>query len=186
MPSVPTNGSRRIPRGYGPKTIAGRYASLRPLYRSVRPLSTRFHFLTVTLLVSVIPEETEIFVSPYPLHRDPRYFSPEPESFLPERWLESPSSLSPEFRHLGPYIHNTSAFIPFSYGPQNCVGRQIAYRQLGFVVCLMMRRFEIQFVHGFCPKDWIKKACDRLVLSTDPLPVVLTPRPKATRANCDV
>ena len=135
---------------------------------------------------SVIPEETEIFVSPYPLHRDPRYFSPEPESFLPERWLASPSSVSPEFRHLGPYIHNTAAFIPFSYGPHNCVGRQLAYRQLRYVVCLMMRRFEIQFAHGFCPRDWIEKACDRLVLSTDPLPVVLTPRLKSTRGTGDV
>ncbi|KAF9787073.1 high nitrogen upregulated cytochrome P450 monooxygenase 2 [Thelephora terrestris] len=133
MPSVPTNGSRRIPRGHGPRTIAG----------------------------SVIPEETEIFVSPYPLHRDPRYFSPEPESFLPERWVQSPS------------------FIPFSYGPHNCVGRQIAYRQLRYVVCLMMRRFTVQFASGFCPREWIEKACDRLVLSTDPLPVVLDPRKKS-------
>lgn len=54
----------------------------------------------------------------------------------------------------------------------------MAYRQLRYVVCLMMRRFEIQFAVGFCPRGWIEKACDRLVLSTDPLPVVLTPRSK--------
>lgn len=138
------------------------------------------------LRCSVIPEETEVFVSPYPLHRDPRYFSPEPESFLPERWLKYPCSVSPQFRQLGPFIHNTSAFIPFSYGPHNCVGKQIACRQLRYVVCLMMRRFEIEFARGFCPTGWAEKACDRLVLSTDPLPVVLTPRPKSTPSNCGV
>lgn len=183
MPSVPTNGSRRIPRGSGPRTIAGRYAPSLINFKAVRrfraPLTHRPDFP----LFSVIPEETEIFVSPYPLHRDPRYFSPEPESFLPERWLRSPCSVSPGFRQLGPYIHNTSAFIPFSYGPHNCVGRQIAYRQLRYVVCLMMRRFDVQFVNGFRAKDWIKNVCDRLVLSTDPLPVVLTPRRKPTWAN---
>jgi hypothetical protein len=178
MPSVPTNGSRRIPRGYGPRVIAGRYATAQDQY--IRPLSLADREFP---WFSVIPEETEIFVSPYPLHHDPRYFSPEPESFLPERWLKSPSSVSPHFRQLGPYIHNTSAFIPFSYGPHNCVGRQLAYRQLRYVVCLMMRRFEVQFAHGFCPRDWIEKACDRLVLSTDPLPVVLAPLPRQSRVN---
>lgn len=152
MPSVPTNGSRRVPQGGGPKIIAG----------------------------SVIPEGTEIFVSPYPLHRDPRYFSPEPESFLPERWLEFPCSVSPEFRRLGPHIHNRSAYIPFSYGPHNCVGKEIACRQLRYVVCLMMRRFEIRFADGFSQRKWIEKACDRLVLSTGSLPVTLTPRLKST------
>ncbi|KZV84172.1 cytochrome P450 [Exidia glandulosa HHB12029] len=51
MPVVPTNGSRCVPIRSGGKNIAG----------------------------YLIPEDTEVFVSPYQLHHDPRYFSPETE-----------------------------------------------------------------------------------------------------------
>ena len=44
---------------------------------------------------------------------DERHFS-NPESFIPTRWIES---------ERGSETCNRSAWIPFSYGPRNCIGK---------------------------------------------------------------
>ena len=47
---------------------------------------------------SFIPEGTNAFVHTYSLQRDPRYFFPLPDSFLPERWLSQEQRLALEPR----------------------------------------------------------------------------------------
>ncbi|KAJ7914832.1 cytochrome P450 [Mycena leptocephala] len=84
-----------------------------------------------------IPEGTQVYVPPYSLHLDLRYFSPAPEKFMPERCIEP--SLRP----------NATAFIPFSYGPSNCVGRNLARQEMAMVTCLLLNRLDIQFAPGF-------------------------------------
>jgi cytochrome P450 len=48
------------------------------------------------------------------VHRDARYFSPDPEAFWPERWLPEGPKLA-ESRGES-FVHDTSAFAPFSFG----------------------------------------------------------------------
>lgn len=55
-----------------------------------------------------VPEDTVISVTSYVIHTAEEYFSPEPESFRPERWL--PGGLGP-----GSYM-NRSAVVSFSAG----------------------------------------------------------------------
>ena len=51
--------------------------------------------------------------------RDPRYF-PQPEEFLPERWLrENTGYLS--YKNAHPF-----ACMPFGFGPRSCIGRRFA------------------------------------------------------------
>lgn len=59
----------------------------------------------------VIPAGCGVFISPYMTHRLSHHF-PDPHSFKPERF----NSENSERRH--PY-----AFIPFSAGPRNCIGK---------------------------------------------------------------
>ncbi|KAL5497698.1 hypothetical protein ACEPAH_2629 [Sanghuangporus vaninii] len=60
QPPVPTMLQRSPLEGSGGKLVAGR----------------------------LVPESTAVYVPPYVLHRDPRYFSPFPDSFIPERWID--------------------------------------------------------------------------------------------------
>ncbi|KAJ7923026.1 cytochrome P450 [Mycena leptocephala] len=121
-PPVPTNGPRQVPRGSQGKIIAGVF----------------------------IPERTQVYVPPYSLHLDPRYFSPSPEQFMPERWIDP--SLAP----------SATAFIPFSYGPSNCIA---------MVVCLLLSQLEIRFAPGFDAAAWPETLHDHFVTSKGPLMV---------------
>ena len=46
----------------------------------------------------------------------------DPDQFKPERWLD--------VTHNEP--HNIEAFVPFCYGPGNCIGKQIAIQNMKF------------------------------------------------------
>ena len=41
-------------------------------------------------------------------------------------------------------IHNEDAFIPFSYGPMNCVGKNLALQEMRVVVCDIMQSFHMR------------------------------------------
>lgn len=136
IPVVPTNGSRAVPIGSGGRYIAGHY----------------------------IPEETEVFVSPYLLHHDPRYFSPHTEEFRPERWIEPGWNTQQD------------AFIPFSAGPSQCVGKNLAKMEFTMVVAAIIRHYDLAFAPGWDPKTWPDHVEEHLVLEIPSLPVVLKRR----------
>jgi cytochrome P450 len=73
----------------------------------------------------------------YALHNNPDYF-PSPFTFLPERWIESPSN-SAENIALA-----RKAFCPFSIGSRMCSGRSLAYMQLKLTLAHVLWRFDIR------------------------------------------
>ena len=113
-------------------------------------------------------------IPPYVLHRDPRYFSPMPDNFWPERWLSSPPT--PSTKSTSNFILNHNAFIPFSYGPQNCVGKRLAMVEMQMVVSLLVQRFDITFAQGFDHNQWEDSMQDWFVAEVGRLPVKLTSR----------
>ncbi|KAI9445851.1 high nitrogen upregulated cytochrome P450 monooxygenase 2 [Lactarius psammicola] len=78
-----------------------------------------------------IPEETQLSLHTYSIHRDPRNFYT-PEAFLPERWFSTGAPAGE---------HNTAAFFPFSYGPTICAGKNLAMMEMRMVLCWVLRRF---------------------------------------------
>ncbi|KAF7377746.1 hypothetical protein MSAN_00197600 [Mycena sanguinolenta] len=137
-PPLPSNGPRQIHLGQSGRTIAGRF----------------------------IPEGTSVYTPAYSLHRNPDYFSPHPDKFLPERWL--PDS---KFEN-----HDTSAFIPFSLGPANCVGQKFAKREMLMVLSALFKSFDIRFADGFDSEAWPMGMQDFFVVIRGPLLVNLTRR----------
>jgi cytochrome P450 len=127
---------------------------------------------------SFLPEGTNAFVHTYSLHRDPRNFSPSPDSFWPERWLkpEERAALPSLGLDKFPIVHNTKAFVPFSFGPMHCVGKQLAYQELRMVVCAMINRLNFSFAPGYDPESWERDLKDYFVAMKGRLEVVLSPR----------
>ncbi|KAI0706787.1 cytochrome P450 [Cerioporus squamosus] len=57
----------------------------------------------------------------------------------------------------------TAAFIPFSYGPANCGGRNLARLELKMVIIALMRELDFDFADGFAAQEWPDTILDYLV-----------------------
>ncbi|KAH6904432.1 high nitrogen upregulated cytochrome P450 monooxygenase 2 [Coprinopsis sp. MPI-PUGE-AT-0042] len=133
-----------------------------------------------------IPEDTAVNIPAYTIHRSPEYFSPSPESFIPERWLSDSSPLGVQ------YVTTRDAFIPFSHGPANCAGKPLALVELRFIIAILVQRFDMRFKG--CPKDakretlkeverkWMDGLKDFFVFSKQPLEVHIAARKFSTKS----
>jgi len=79
------------------------------------------------------PAGTTIFISPWILHRDPRYFE-EPETFRPERWMGNLARELPRF-----------AYMPFGGGPRICIGQRFAMIEAMLILTTMTQRFSAEW-----------------------------------------
>ncbi|CAH0627439.1 unnamed protein product [Chrysodeixis includens] len=62
-------------------------------------------------------------------HRNPRYWGDDADQFRPERFLEP--------------LKHPAAFIPFSFGPRNCLGYQYAMMSMKTAVATILRKYRI-------------------------------------------
>ena len=128
---------------------------------------------------SFLPEGTNAFVHTYSLQRDPRYFFPLPESFLPERWLSQEQRLALEpkiFNSQEKFIHNTDAFVPFSVGPTSCAGKNLAWLEMRMAVSVIVSRFDLKLDPSYNPQKWHEDMGDYFVMTKGPLPTKLSLR----------
>ncbi|KAJ7137813.1 cytochrome P450 [Mycena epipterygia] len=140
-PPVPTNGPRQV-TGRGGKLVSGRF----------------------------IPENTQIYIPPYSIHRSAEYFAPAPAKFDPDRWLRAQNPGSGD-------VLNLAAFIPFSYGAANCVGKSLAWREMLMVTSTLVKKFNIRFADGFKGENWPDQLQDVFVTSIGgPLLVMISRR----------
>jgi cytochrome P450 len=81
-----------------------------------------------------LPPGTDVFLSPYVIHRHPAYWE-EPERFLPARFTAAAAERRPRY-----------AYIPFVAGPRHCIGETFALYEMAMHVCMAARRFEFAYV----------------------------------------
>jgi cytochrome P450 len=79
-----------------------------------------------------IPVGTNVFVSNWVMHRDPRYF-PDPDTFHPERWGDHTTSSLPPF-----------VYTPYGAGPRVCVAARLAQIELVLLLATIARRFVVR------------------------------------------
>ena len=133
----------------------------------VKPFPRYLVFIVASTQFRFVPENTAVYIPFYILHRDPRYFFPFPDSFMPDRWLD----------HEGKkFKTDTSAYIPFSAGPANCVGKNLALLEMRMVVSAILQRFDLKFAEDYDAKQWEEDMRDYFVIKVGELPVVLTAR----------
>ena len=95
-----------------------------------------------------IPQGIEIGTPIYAIHHEATYF-PEPFSFQPERWIAEPEASDNTKEASRERIALArSAFHPFSRGARDCVGKQMAYREMMIVLARILWAFEMELAPG--------------------------------------
>ncbi|KAI4225731.1 MAG: hypothetical protein L6R36_003694 [Xanthoria steineri] len=90
-----------------------------------------------------LPAGTFVSCSSYASSRSPLHFPFSPDIFIPSRWLPNNDPQSPPPPKQGTA---TSAFHPFSLGPRNCLGRNLAYLELRLILARLVWEFDFEFV----------------------------------------
>ena len=87
-----------------------------------------------------VPAETDVFISPYLLHRDARHWI-DPDRFEPARFAADAGAERHRF-----------AFIPFSAGPRHCIGEGFAMAEMTQHLFMAARRFRLKYA-GAAPPE---------------------------------
>jgi cytochrome P450 len=82
-----------------------------------------------------VAARTDVFISPYTLHRHPDFWTA-PEEFQPARF----AGIDAKERH-------RFAYIPFSVGPRHCIGENMAMFEMLVHVNRMARRFRLRLLN---------------------------------------
>ena len=107
-----------------------------------------------------IPAGTEVIIDSELIHRSPKYWE-DPDRFDPDRFLASSD-------------RDPLSFIPFSFGPRNCIGKQFAMIEEKIMLTHILRRFHVISVD---PIDKIRMNMSGLARRTyEPIKFILKPR----------
>ncbi len=83
-----------------------------------------------------IPAGAPVSISPWLLHRDPRFWR-DPERFDPDRFLPSAAASRPRY-----------AYVPFAAGPRMCIGHAFATMEMQIALAMISSRYRLELVPG--------------------------------------
>ncbi|KAJ5486234.1 hypothetical protein N7530_000534 [Penicillium desertorum] len=115
-----------------------------------------------------VPGGTVVSVSHLASSHSPANFT-DAEQFIPERYLDNPRFAN----------DSKTAMQPFSFGPRNCIGRNLAYVEMRIILARMVFNFDMELDQP--EKDWMDQEC--FVLWNRPkLMIKLKPRVNSKRS----
>jgi len=83
----------------------------------------------VTILGHHFAAGTVLSVPAYTIHHSKEIWGSNADEFVPERWNKLTEK-------------QKTGFIPFSYGPRSCVGRNVAEMELALIIATTFRRYD--------------------------------------------
>jgi len=162
---------KTIPADFNPE---GKLHYIRAvLYETLRlfpsaPSTSRLLNRPIKLSDCELPADTKVFVPIWCIQRNPSNF-PRPLEFLPERWArrkkingnddfgsheweERPEDDTCENSN-DDYISpaNREAFVAFSAGARNCVGKKLAIQESVTLLAILLRNLKFNTVPGYVP-----------------------------------
>jgi cytochrome P450 len=86
------------------------------------------------ILGKVVPPGTRVSVQHYVTYRSPLNFA-DPDEFAPERWLGTKDRFKND---------RLSASQPFSFGPRNCIGQNMALHEMRLIIAKVLFNFDLE------------------------------------------
>ncbi|KAI1333564.1 cytochrome P450 ClCP1 [Xylariaceae sp. FL0016] len=115
-----------------------------------------------TIAGHFVPEGTVVAVWQWAINHDPTLWT-EPEAFAPERWMG-------DERFKGDQL---DAMQPFSVGPRNCIGRNLAYAEMRLILARILYNFDMTLAPS--SRDWLSTQKAYVLWDKPELNVHLTP-----------
>ena len=88
-----------------------------------------------------IARGTSVLISPWVVHRDPRWFD-EPDAFRPERWADGLMQRLPRF-----------TYFPFGGGQRVCLGASFAQLEASLLLATIAQRFRLELTDPARPVE---------------------------------
>lgn len=160
-PPVPMQSNRIVNKGGA--TIAGQWVPEGVSSHALSPLTAIQSEIVRRLTTD---PKTSVAVQQYAACRSSANFH-RPDEFLPQRWLGDP-----EFAN-----DRREASQPFSIGPRNCIGRQLAYAEMRLLLAKVLWHFDLRLDESKMGKrDWLAEQGVWILWDKRPLWVHLKPR----------
>ncbi|XP_046491941.1 cytochrome P450 CYP12A2-like [Neodiprion pinetum] len=86
-----------------------------------------------------IPKGDDLIMCHSLMSKDSKYF-PNPEKFLPERWLKDSAGTTHSAKNAHPF-----AYMPFGFGPRTCIGRRFAQLEME---TLLIKVSQLDYLEG--------------------------------------
>ncbi|KAH7443491.1 hypothetical protein KP509_02G036900 [Ceratopteris richardii] len=98
------------------------------------PIMTRMSNKDVRVGKTLVPKGTVMMLPIVAFHHDQRYWGPDANEFRPDRFRDGSSKAAQS---------KSTVFLPFSSGPQFCIGQLFALQQAKIVISAILLRYRI-------------------------------------------
>lgn len=89
------------------------------------------------------PTQTAVYVSQHATNHSTRNYT-SPSLFAPERWMGSEKYKD----------DNRASLQPFSFGPRNCLGKNLAYAEMRLILAKVLFNFDLELEDK--SKNWME------------------------------
>ncbi|OTA99100.1 hypothetical protein M426DRAFT_95514 [Hypoxylon sp. CI-4A] len=115
-----------------------------------------------TISGKFVAEGSAVSVWQWTINHDPRHWN-KPMEFIPERWLGDPEHKNDQLE----------AVQPFSYGPRNCIGKNLAYAEMRLILAKIIYNFDISIADDSL--RWLRDQKTYILWEKPALNIYMTP-----------